>query len=48
MSKKNSSSKNYSDTQSPTSKNYTKNIKNKAIENSPYGKDEPSTHTKHK
>lgn len=32
----------------PTSPNYAEKLKNKANENSPYGKDEPSTHTKHK
>lgn len=48
MSKKNSSSKSHKAVQSPTSTNYIKNAKNKAVQNSPYGKNELSTHTEHK
>lgn len=32
----------------PTSSNYAKDVKNKANEQSPYGEDEPSTHTTYK
>ncbi|MFL0197510.1 hypothetical protein ACJDU8_18360 [Clostridium sp. WILCCON 0269] len=48
MSKKNSSSKNHKITENPISTNYARNVKNKAIEHSPYGKDEPSTRTNYK
>lgn len=32
----------------PTSSNYSKEINNKAHQKSPFGKDEPSTHTTYK
>lgn len=32
-------------TSDPSSRNYAKEVKNKANEKSPYGKDEPSNHT---
>lgn len=41
----NSSKDNISD---PSSRNYAKNVKNKANEKSPYGADEPSPGTTHK
>lgn len=48
MTKKNPSSKNHKISQYPTSANYAEDVKNKAIKNSPYGRDEPSTHTDYK
>lgn len=48
MTKKNPSSKSHKVEQSPTSTDYTRDIKNKAIKDSPYGKDEPSTRTDYK
>ncbi|KMT23228.1 hypothetical protein [Clostridium cylindrosporum] len=47
MGKNNSSSKNHKATPDPTSPNYVEYAKNKANENTPYAKDEPSLHTKH-
>lgn len=35
-------------TSDPASRNYAKDVKNKANEKSPYGEDEPSTNTVHK
>lgn len=48
MSKKDSYSKSNKSAQSPTSADYVKKAKNKALQNTPYGKDEPSTRTDYK